>query len=633
MPLKQTFGMTRSKALSLISKGKLHDVLETFIKKFKTLEKEYDFVFVKGLTRSKFTHTIDDDINLLIAKNLGIPFISVLNGHGKDVEAIYDELSIEAQTIKKEGCKHFATFINRVDERIMNEVSKKVLEKENKFDTFVLPEIKRLDSPTIEQVKNELDCEVIFANEENLKVIIGSSKIAAMTVENFLARLEDKDLVIVPGDRNELVLASLLSIHSKNSPKIAGLLLTGGMKPTKTVQNILEGLKKVTIPILSTPHDTYETAMKVSQTKAIMTPQTTSQIALALGAFAKAVDIDKITKNIEISSSHIMTPVMFEYGLFQKAKENKKTIVLPEAHDERILKAAQILLFRDIVDIVLLGEEEHIVHKANMLGLDISKAKIIDITKSSYEKKLSSALYEARKHKGMTQEVAHDLIVSDYTVFGTMMVHTGLAHGMVSGAVNSTADTVRPALQIIKTRKDTSIVSSAFFMCLDTKVLVYADCALNQDPNAKELAQIAISSAKTASSFGIVPRVAMLSYSTGDSGSGADVDKVKEATRLVKELEPDLLVEGPIQYDAAVDMSVAKKKLPNSPVAGNANVFIFPDLNTGNNTYKAVQRSSQALAIGPVLQGLNKPINDLSRGCLVEDIVNTVAITAIQAQG
>jgi len=321
---------------------------------------------------------------------------------------------------------------------------------------------------------------------------------------------------------------------------------------------------------------------------------------------------------------------MFEYKLFEIARSRRKTIVLPESADERILRAVEIVMLRDVADIILLGDREKIVENALRMGLDLSRATIINHLTSPLLKEFSDKFYEMRKAKGITYQAASDA-VTHMNYFATMMVHLGYADGMVSGAIGSTGETIRPALQIIKTTPQTSIVSSLFFMCLETEVLVYGDCAVNQDPNAEELAQIAISSAETATAFGLEPKVAMLSYSTGESGHGVDVDKVREATKIVQQREPQLLIDGPIQYDAAINKKVALKKLPNSKVAGEANVLIFPDLNTGNNTYKAVQRSSGAVAIGPVLQGLNKPVNDLSRGCLVADIVNTIAITAIQA--
>ncbi|MEA3314915.1 MAG: phosphate acetyltransferase, partial [Campylobacterota bacterium] len=322
---------------------------------------------------------------------------------------------------------------------------------------------------------------------------------------------------------------------------------------------------------------------------------------------------------------------MFQYNIFKKARENKKTIVLPESFDSRILKATQISIVSQIANIILLGDKKKLLNKASSIGVDISKATIIDPKNSKYTQKFAQQFYDIRKNKGLLEEEALDIITNDFTYFATMMVHNNIANGMVSGAVNTTANTIRPAFQIIKTKPESDVVSSIFFMCFDTKVLVYGDCAVNPEPSASELATIAIDSSITAQKFNIEPKIAMLSYSTGDSGIGKDVDKIKKATSIIKDKQPSLDIEGPIQYDAAIDKTIAKQKLPNSKVAGDANLFIFPDLNTGNNTYKAVRDASGAIAIGPILQGLNKPINDLSRGCIVEDIVNTIAITAIQA--
>ncbi|NPA60010.1 MAG: phosphate acetyltransferase, partial [Epsilonproteobacteria bacterium] len=377
--------------------------------------------------------------------------------------------------------------------------------------------------------------------------------------------------------------------------------------------------------------DTYTTAKKLSKAHARVSVDSHRKIALALGLFNSSVDIEAIESKIQTEVKNVMTPMMFEYQIFEIARKRKKRIVLPESSDERILRAAEIIMRREVADIILLGDREDVIQNSLRFGLDLSKVQIINHNTSNLIDEFSKTFYEMRKHKSLTLEGAKDAM-SHANYFATMMVHLGYADGMVSGAISSTGETIRPALQIIKTKPDTSIVSSLFFMCLESEVLIYGDCAINKDPNAEDLAQIAISCAKTAKAFSIEPKVAMLSYSTGDSGSGEDVDKVKKATQIVKKQNPKLLIDGPIQYDAAVNKSVALKKLPNSKIAGEANVLIFPDLNTGNNTYKAVQRSSGAIAIGPILQGLNKPINDLSRGCLIADIVNTVAITAIQAE-
>ena len=377
--------------------------------------------------------------------------------------------------------------------------------------------------------------------------------------------------------------------------------------------------------------DTFTTAMQAGAVRPVLSADNHRKIAAALGLFESHVDIDELEKRIEVVQSKRVTPLMFEYKLIERARTDRRHIVLPEGEDERILKASEILVRRKVVDLTLLGRSDKIKQKINALGLDLTGVRIVDPLESSRLDSYASSLYELRQHKGLSEAMALDAVM-DVSFFGTMMVAQGDACGMVSGAVHPTGETIRPALQIIRTRPGVSVVSSVFFMCLADRVLVYGDCAVNPDPNAEQLADIAISSAKTAHIYGIEPRIAMCSYSTAESGHGKDVDKVREATRIVKRRHPEIKIEGPIQYDAAIDAGVARTKLPHSEVAGKATVFIFPDLNTGNNLYKAVQRSAKAVAIGPVLQGLNKPVNDLSRGCTIRDIVNTVAITAIQAQ-
>ncbi len=321
----------------------------------------------------------------------------------------------------------------------------------------------------------------------------------------------------------------------------------------------------------------------------------------------------------------------FKEMLFSKAKSDLKVVVLPESGDERVLRAAGELLKSGAVKLILLGEKSAVEKKAASIGVDVSAAEIIDPATSELHEEYANTLFELRKSKGMELDKAQKLM-RDKTFFGTMLVHKGKADAMVSGASTTTAETIRPALQFIKMKPGISTVSGSFIICLEDKIWLTADCAVTPNPTTDQLASIAAASAKTARDFGLEPRVAMLSYSTGESGSGADVDFVKEATAKAKELSPELAIEGPIQFDAAVDVETAKVKLPNSPVAGRANVFVFPNLNCGNICYKAIQQASGAVAIGPILQGLNKPVNDLSRGCKVEDIVNTVLISAIQSQ-
>ena len=633
MDYSATYGYTVHEVESLIAENKYNEVLENLIEKFKILESQYDFVLVEGLNQANFSQTLDFDINLSFAKNFSSPFISVLKGKQKSVKEVLDEISIEADAIKGAGCQHFATFVNRLGENEVQELNELNRTKPiQKAPVYFLPEVPELDTPTVAEIKNKLGCVHIYGEEKDLRRVVKQSKIAAMKLDNFLEYIEDGDLVITSGDRSDIIVGCLSTVFSNNYPNISGILLTAGMMPHKSINKLIAGFKDLSVPILSVDNGTFDTAVNVANVPATITPQSVRKIALAMGLFSSNVNIDEIEKCIETESSmSSITPVMFEYALFEHARKNRKKIVLPESDDERILRATEILLRRDVADIILLGVEEEVLRKSATLGLDISKATIIDPLTSPLMEEFVTSFYEMRKAKGLSLDVARDsMMMKNY--FGTMMVYLGYADGMVSGAIHTTQETIRPALQIIKTKPGISIVSSLFFMCLDTRVLVYGDCAVNQDPNAEELAQIAISSADTAKIFGISPKIAMLSYSTGDSGKGEEVEKVRLATKIVKETRPDLLVEGPIQYDAAIDPVVAKTKLPNSKVAGEATIFIFPDLNTGNNTYKAVQRSSGAVAIGPVLQGLRKPVNDLSRGCLVPDIVNTVAITAIQAQ-
>lgn len=631
IPHDACVGFTESEVIQAFAENKEENLLEALIAKVDHLHKTYDFILIDGYPRNRFAATFDFDINLKIAKNLGTVFCPVLNARGKNTGEIIDDIRILSETILSEGCKELAFFVNRCDTHIIETTQKALEPMINDRQVYLLPEIREIDTPTLRQISTVLNAEIIMGEEEQFNHLVKASKIAAMGISHYLSRIADDHLVIVPADRSDIILASHLSYAAKNHPNIAGLVLSGGIKLDHTVIGLIKDFLQAPIPILAVQSDSYETAIAVEHIQPKITARDTYKITLIKGIFDSCIDKEKLAQKFRESKNGIITPMMFEYRLFEKARADKKCIVLPESEDERILRAASILLRRDIVDLILLGQEEDILHRCAQLKLDISRAKIIDPEKSGLRKKFSEQFYALRKEKGLTLHAAQDAMEHS-SYFATMLLYNGMADGMVSGAVHTTADTVRPALQIIKTTPGISIVSSVFFMLLETKVLVYGDCAVNLDPTAEELAHIAVSSADTAAQFGIEPRVAMLSYSTGDSGSGPDVEKVREAARIARKLRPDLPIEGPIQYDAAIDMKVAQKKLPHSKVAGRATVFIFPDLNTGNNTYKAVQRSTGAIAIGPVLQGLRLPVNDLSRGCLVDDIVNTVAITAVQAQ-
>jgi phosphate acetyltransferase len=496
--------------------------------------------------------------------------------------------------------------------------------------SWALPEVPLLAAPLVADLMAALDGELLLGDEALLDSEAEQMLVCAMSVEHVISWLRDGHLCIAAGDRPD-VLVALAAAHAADGfPTLAGIVLNGGYRPDDLVVRLVRGLTEH-LPIILTVHKTYETAAIAASTRGLLARGTQRKVDTALRVFEEHIDTESLLRDLEVPPSAVVTPLMFESMLLERARAERQHIVLPEGDDERILRAASTLLSRQVVDLTLLGNESQIRAQAAALGLDLDGARVIDPRSSDLAERFAVEYARLRAHKGMTLEPARD-IVRDVAYFGTMMVHTGLADGMVSGVAHSTAHTVTPPFEIIKTSPGTRSVSSVFFMCLADRVLVYGDCAVIPDPTVDQLADIAISAAATAAQFGIEPRVAMLSYSTGESGAGAGVDKVRAATELVKARRPDLRVDGPIQYDAAVDVVVAAAKLPDSDVAGRATVFVFPDLNTGNNTYKAVQRSAGAVAIGPVMQGLAKPVNDLSRGATVRDIVNTVAITAIQAQ-
>ena len=628
MDYEDTYGFDIAQVESMIAFAKTDELINELIKKFKKLEDEYDFVLCEGICHSSFSSTIEYDLNILIAQNFASSIVNIINAKDKSTEEIYENILIEHENLLSHECPRFATFISRAEDSAKAWLQKKL--GEGYEDTFFLSEIKELSTATVEDIVETLDAKVLFAFEGYGLRTAKAFKVAAFGVESFLEQLQEDDLVIVPADRSDIILGAIGAFYSNSYPKISALLFVSDIEPSPNMQKMLLGLKNFNIPILFVAADVYETVKNLSLIRPRLRVANERKIAQALGLFNTSIDIKAIEKKLQMQKSEVMTPMMFAYKLFESACKNKKRVVLPESSDERVLRACEIILRRDAADIILLGDEEEAKAHYQRLGLDLSRATIINPRTSWRMEEFANTLYEMRKEKGLTLQRAKDAMMQP-NYFATMMVHTGVADAMVSGAIHSTADTLRPALQIIKTTPDVALVSSLFFICLKTKVLVYGDCALNQNPNAAELAQIALSCAATANYFGIEPKVAMLSYSTGESGSGEDVQKVREATKIAKSIRPDLEIEGPIQYDAAIDKEVAMIKLPNSKVAGEATVFIFPDLNTGNNTYKAVQRSSGAVAIGPILQGLKKPVNDLSRGCSVEDIVNTILITAIQA--
>jgi len=631
-PYESMYGCTYDEAMELLRAGHTDELTGRILEKYKALEAQCDFVLCSGTDFTGVTSAIEFDSNVDLARNLGCPILPVMSGEGRSVSEMVDSVRMLIESLEAKDCDLFAVVVNRVAEDCAAGTTAALRrEKLGEVRVYVLPQHPLLAKPTVVEIARALGAEVIYGQSGDLEREVLCYKVAAMELPHFLDHLEEESLVITPGDRSDIIIGSLLADASRTYPQIAGLLLTGGLKPAPQVQRLLEGLKKSPMPMISVEKDTFSAAMAVNSLDGRIGIESKRKIAAALGVFDSNVDLSDIRKRIAVTRSTRVTPLMFEYDLIRRAKEHRQHIVLPEGTEERILKAAEVLLLRGVVELTLLGAEKEVREKIAELGLSLTGVNIIDPATSELRQGFGQTYYELRKHKGISEQMAFDLM-ADISYFGTMMVHHDHADGMVSGAVHTTQHTIRPALEIIRTRPGCSIVSSVFFMCLPDRVLVYGDCAVNPDPNAQQLADIAISAAMTSRMFDIEPMVAMLSYSTGESGKGAEVEKVRSATEIAKRLRPELKIEGPIQYDAAVDPEVAKVKMPESEVAGRATVFIFPDLNTGNNTYKAVQRSAHAVAIGPVLQGLNKPVNDLSRGCTVTDIVNTVAITAIQAQ-
>jgi len=627
------YACSHSDARNLVAEGRAKTLLKNILNKYKALEGRCNFVLCEGTDFTGVGSAFEFEFNADVANNLGSAILVLVNGRGKSPDETVDAAQVAVESFEEKGCTVVATIINRVDSnRVMDvndQIKKMGLETE---PIYLLPEEPSLGKPTVGEIARNLNAQILQGEPKGLNRDVHDFKVAAMNVPHFLDRIEDGDLIITPGDRADVILASLATTVSDTSPNIAGLLLTGGLTPEDPVQRLIQGFKKYSpISVIKVSTDTYTTAMNASVVRPALTPENDRKIAAALGIFESHVDTQQLENRIQVVRSNRVTPIMFEYELIEKAKADRRRIVLPEGAEERILRAGEILLRRGVADLTLLGNTEEIKSKIGMLGLNLDGIEIVDPHISEHIKDFAQTYYELRKHKGISEKMAGDT-VTDVNFFGTLMVYKDLADGMVSGSIHTTGDTILPALQIIRTRPGFSVVSSVFLMCLADRVLVYGDCAVNPDPNAEQLAEIAISSAETACIYGIQPRIAMCSYSTGESGKGAEVDKVRQATRIVRERRPDLKIEGPIQYDAAVDAGVARTKMPKSEVAGKATVFIFPDLNTGNNLYKAVQRSANAVAIGPILQGLKKPVNDLSRGCTIADIVNTVAITAIQAQ-
>ncbi|MCK5642181.1 MAG: phosphate acetyltransferase [Gammaproteobacteria bacterium] len=627
------YGVPTTTAEEYVARGRLDDLVEIILDRYKAYEENCDFVLIEGTNYEGVTSWFEFDTNAVIARNLGAPVLMIIKGKDRTVDEIVSSAVMSKEQFEYRGCEFQAAMVNMVDRDRLEEIRHDLQDRmsaEGIDLVGVIPEEEMLGRPTCSEIVTELGAEVVYG-KKHLDNIAMTIAIAAMKLDNCLDRLPAGALVITPGDRQDIIAGLMAAQISTTMVNFAGIVLTGGFLPTPAIDRLIKGIRSVRMPILSVKTNTFETALAINSVKSVIRPGNHRKIDTILTLFARNVDSDKLREEIAVEAPEILTPKLFLHKIIHKAVQDKKRIVLPEGTEERILRATEVLERRDIVDVILLGDEEEIRSKADQLKLRLKDVQIINPVAQDNFDDYGKTYYQLRKHKKITLDGAHDTMTNPI-FYGSMMVYKGDADGMVAGAKTATRDTLRPAFEFIKTKPGLSLISSVFFMCLEDRVLVYGDCAVNPNPTAEELAEIAISSAETAESFGIEPIVAMLSYATGGSGEGADVDHVIEATKIAQQRRPDLAIEGPIQYDAAIDIGVAKTKMPDSKVAGHATVFIFPDLNTGNNTYKAVQRSAHALAVGPILQGLNKPVNDLSRGSLVPDIINTVAITAIQAQ-
>ena len=616
-----------------VSYQQLHEdpdvAIADIVDRFHAMAEHCDAVLIVGSDYTNVASPSELSVNARIAVNLGAPVVLAVRAKGRTPDEVVQVVELCLAELAAQHAYTAAIVANRCEPSQLKAVAA-ALEKVTP-QTYVLPGEPLLVAPSVADLQQAVDGALIKGDEALLGREVMSVLVAGMTAEHVLERLTDAMAVITPGDRSDVVLAVVSAHAAEGFPSLSAIVLNGGLELHPSIAALVSGLG-LRLPIVATALGTFETASAVASARGRVTATSQRKIDTALALIDKYVDIGDLLAQLAIPIPTVTTPQMFEYRLLERARSDCKRIVLPEGDDDRILKAAGRLLQRRVADLTILGDEAQIRSRAAELGVDLVAATVLNPRTSELCDQFAEQYAQLRKRKGVTVEQARE-IIHDVSYFGTMLVHNDIVDGMVSGAVHTTAHTVRPAFEIIKTQRDVSAVSSIFLMCLADRVLAYGDCAIVPDPTSEQLADIAISSARTAAQFGIDPRVAMLSYSTGSSGIGTDVDKVRTATELVRKRAPDLLVEGPIQYDAAVEPSVAATKMPDSPVAGRATVLIFPDLNTGNNTYKAVQRSAGAVAIGPVLQGLNKPVNDLSRGALVSDIVNTVAITAIQAGG
>ena len=621
-------------ASKLLASGGEEELATKVLHSFSKVSPQYDAMVIEGTDYVGTLASLELDINAIISKTLDAPVLMVASGENRSIVEIVESVSAAKESFDEKSCELIGVVVTKVDKEILNETTTS-LSKEFGYRGIdllgVLPFDELLGRPRMKEIAEKLNAEVIHG-QGFLNNLVIQPRVAAMTIGKALDRFEDGVLLIIPADREGMIIAAMISRVATTYPNVAGIILCGDYSPSDSVLKLIAGLSGFNIPIVKVPWDTFKTTIKVNEMSVSLYAEDTEKISIVFRDIQRHVTRDKVYHLLDMKREPRTTPIVFLNGLVERARSKKKTIVMPEGSEERTLKAVEKILSDDVAEIVLLGDEKSIHDAATRVDATVDGATIINPLYSPMLDKYAAEYVELRKHKGMNFDHACDVMM-DSIYFGTMMVHLGDADGLVSGAMSTTRNTIKPAFQIIKTKANVSIVSSVFFMCLEDHVLVYGDCAVNPNPNAEQLADIAITSAQTSKAFGFNPKIAMLSYSTGASGIGPEVEKVIMATNIVMENAPDLQVEGPIQYDAAISPATARAKMPESLVAGKANVLIFPDLNSGNTAYKAVQGSARSLAVGPVLQGLNRPVNDLSRGCRIDDIVYTIAITSIQASG
>lgn len=628
-----------------LNRGKSDLLMENVVGEYQKVAKDVDLVIIEGLVPDRSEAYIAR-LNVEAARNLGSEVILVSAPRSCSATELDEELEFSARLFANPSDPDvLAVILNKVGEPERSglnpggreaDPTPEAIDYQSQCQVFrnqrlrllaSIPWQPQLLAPRVSDIARELDIPVLNEGQMHSRRVRRVS-VCARSIRNMTDILRPGTLLVTPGDREDIVVTTALA--ALNGVPLAGLMLTGGLMPDQRVTDLCQRALDTGLPVLGTDTNTYESAHLLANLSAAIPVDDPERIEKAMEAVATRIDTDWLQAHLRVQRQSRLSPPAFRYQLSERARAANKRIVLPEGNEPRTVEAAIICHQRKLARCALIGSHTDIRNVAASHGLTLpDDLEIID--PASARQNYIQPMVNLRKHKGLAPDMA-EAMLEDNVVLGTMMVALDEADGLVSGAVHTTANTVRPALQLIKTHDQAKVVSSVFFMLLPQQVVVYGDCAINPDPNAEELADIAIQSAESAEAFGIEPVVAMISYSTGESGSGQDVDKVREATRIARERRPDLAIDGPLQYDAAAIESVARSKAPGSPVAGKATVFVFPDLNTGNTTYKAVQRSANVVSIGPMLQGLRKPVNDLSRGALVDDIVFTIALTAVQAK-